>query len=611
MSIDPLVSLPDRSVHLPHLTISWHKGDAAGIRVADGVFPGGEGVVIGCEGFRPAPVVKDDGRVCVAVIGAPVRNDRVDAEAVADAWLRAGDTSAFLRGLDGQFMLLRLERDRQRLTIANDRFTSIPLYWAELGGRLLAATLYFDLFALLRRQPGFSLNKQALFEFLWLQKLLGDKTYDNFSQFLMPATQLAVGGQATQKTRYWRPDFTKAAGRTENEAGAEFTALLRASIRRRTSDRQAKRYGHFLSGGHDSRTVLAAFDEPPTCFTVSFSDNYEVACARRAAQAAHARHHFLKLPADHFLRHLNDLGRLCGGMYAIDHGLFVGLEDEVRPHADVVFHGHGFDYLFQGMYLPARWVSLFGRPTFFRRLARLDGDLAEKFVRDIPFRLKNVDLASLLRAERRGPMMDSLHGAAEAVLADGQDVCQSDYDRWEYLVVHALARHYSYPNIASKLTCAEQRTVSFDNDLFDFYCSLPPGHRLSGQVLRYALKHLNPKLARIPTGNWGIAAGASPAYKTAFLIGRKLLRHATGIQTFRAPTLADRTWPDRALYLREHPTLFAKVREAIDSEELHDALDFLDWGKIREKTGEFAADSAAAGLLMSLLSLHRLFALSR
>lgn len=610
MNAEPALAAQASIVHLPHLTLSWRKGDTAGIRVSKEIFSGGAGVAIGCDGFRPAPIVMDDGRSCVAILGSPVLGERVDAEAVAEACLRAADVPAFLRTLDGQFLLLRLERERRRLVIANDRFTSIPLYWAEVGGRLLASTLYSDLFALLRREAGFALNKEAFFEFLWLQKLNGDKTYDNSSRFLMPATMLTLSdGQSTQ-SRYWRPDFTKS-GRSEREAGAVFTELLRASVRRRTADKATKRYGHFLSGGHDSRTVLAAFDAPPTCFTVSFSDNYEVTCARRAAAAARAPHRFLKLGSDHFLRHLDSLASLCGGMYAVDHGLFVGLEAEVERDADVVFHGHGLDYMFQGMYLPTRWITLFGRPTFFRRLTPLTGDIVENFLRKISFRLKNVDLMALVLPAHRRHLSDFLHGSVADVLTGGNDVCQTDGDRWEYLVVHALARHYSQPNIASKLTCAEQRTPSFDNALFDFYCALPAELRLNGQMLRRALWRLNPKLARIPTGNWGIAAGASPAYKTAFLMGRKLLRHATGIETFRAPTLADRTWPDRSLYLRDHPDLMAKVREAIRSPELRDTLDFFDWTKIEAGCEEWARDSAAAGLLMSLLTLHRFLALAR
>lgn len=610
MSAELALRIKESGVALPHLTISWRKGDLSGIRAADTVFSEGEGVVIGSRGFRPAPVVKDDGRNCVAVFGSPIQDDRVDAEGVARAFLDARDLPTFLRGLNGQFLLLRLDRAARRLILANDRFTSIPLYWAEIGDRVVASTLYADLFAQLRRHPGFKLNKEVFFEFLWLQKLNSDKTYDNLSRFLMPATALALGDRQAALSCYWRPDFTKST-RSESEAGAVFTDLLRASIRRRTRDASPRRFGHFLSGGHDSRTVLAAFDSPPECFTVSFSDNYEVACARRAAEAARAPHHFLKLAPDHFLRHLDDLARLCGGMYAIDHGLFVGLEPQVQRHADVVFHGHGLDYMFQGMYLPARWVTLFGRPTFFRRLTPLSGDLAENFLRTISFRLKNVDLLTLVRPERRRILAEFLHESVEGVLNAGNDVCQTDYDRWEYLIVHALARHYSQPNIASKLTCAEQRTPSFDNDLFDFYCALPAKLRLTGQMLRRALRRLNPELARIPTGNWGIAAGASPTYKTGFLMGRKLLRHLTGIEGFRAPTLADRTWPDRALYLRDHPALLAKVREAIASDELRGALDFLDWRQIETRYNEWARDSAAAGLFISLLTLHRFLALAR
>ena len=75
---------------------------------------------------------------------------------------------------------------------------------------------------------------------------------------------------------------------------------------------------------------------------------------------------------------------------------------------------------------------------------------------------------------------------------------------------------------------AEQRTPCFDNDMFDFYLSLPPQQRVEAEMMRYALNTMNPALGRIHTGNWGMPAGASPAEKTAWLIGRKLLRHLTG-----------------------------------------------------------------------------------
>lgn len=65
--------------------------------------------------------------------------------------------------------------------------------------------------------------------------------------------------------------------------------LMKESVRQKTSD--GKRYGHFLSGGMDSRSVLAAFDSPPVCFT-TIADNRE---QRVAIIGQGAEHVFLQL----------------------------------------------------------------------------------------------------------------------------------------------------------------------------------------------------------------------------------------------------------------------------------------------------------------------------
>lgn len=601
-------------VGLPQLTVSWSKGRAHGVRIAKGVFPPGNGLTVATSNFRPQPVLRETADRAVIVVGSPIPDDRVDSTATAEAFLRVPlrreDEETFLRRLNGQFLLLRLDKTEGRLTVAGDRFNGVPLYWADLSDRFVASILYCDLFRILRQEPGFGVRAEHMLEFIWLQRLLFDKTYDTLSRFLLPASRLEVGRSEPILTRYWRPDFTKARYRSTRESGALFTEYLQQSVRRRTRDR--KRFGLFLSGGHDSRTILAAFETPPICFTVAFSDNYEVACARRAAQAVGAPHRFLQLDDDHFVRFQDDMARLCGGMYGTDNALFVGLREAVAAEADVLFHGHGFDYLFQGMYLPSRTITLFGRPTFFRRLRPLGPDIVDDFLNGVPFRLQNVGLMAFVQKEERDRMAARIRASVAEVLKDGEDICQTDFDRWEYLIVHALGRHYSHPNIASKMTCGEQRTVSFDNDLFDFYCALPHEHRLSAQTMRYAMKHLAPRLARIPTGNWGIAAGSSPIYKTAHLIGRKLLRHLTGIQSLRAPNADDRTWPDRDRYLVGHADYQALVREAVGSDMLADALPYFDWPKLRQAAETWMArPSGGAKFLVSLMTLHRFLLLSR
>ena len=597
--------MTDAMVQIPELTIMWDKRGTEGIAIRDAVFPGGSGLTIGCKGFRPRPVIRKTATVEVAVIGSPIFNDRIDPEGVADLLLLE-DATTIARQLNGVFLLVRLNKEPASLTLANDRFTGIPIYWADLGERFVASHSYFELFRMLRQTPGFALRSKPMFEFIWYQRLLLDKTYDNLSRFLMPASHLTITRGEPLIDRYWRPDFTKDHSRSVQTAGTALIERLQTSVRRLTSDARPLRYGHFLSGGHDSRTVLAAFKQPPVCFTVAFSDNYEVHCARQVAKAVGAKHRFLELADDHFVRYQDAMTRLCGGMYATDNALFLGLQDHIQREADVVFHGHGLDYMFQGMYVPARLVELFGRPTFFRRLEPLDGDVAAYFMDNVPFRIANPDLTEYLLPDQRAAMRDWLRDSTRAAMEDGADVCKTNYDRYEYLINHALARHYSYPNIATKATCAEQRTVSFDNDLFDLYCSLPAEQRVTAAVMRFAMKGLHRGLARIPSGNWGIAAGASPFYKTASLVGRKALRHLTGNETLHTPHAEDRTWPDRDQYLASHPGYQALVREALGSDLLADALPFFDWTKLRAAGNRWMErPSGGAKFLVSLMTLHR------
>jgi hypothetical protein len=303
----------------------------------------------------------------------------------------------------------------------------------------------------------------------------------------------------------------------------------------------------------------------------------------------------------------DDAADLCSGLYSIDHALFLGQHEKIAAAADVVFHGHGIDYMYQGMYLPSRYVSFGGSPTFFRRLAPYSSDIGAQFLNEIPYRLKGLDLMSLVRPEWRERLGAHMRAAAAAVIADSEDVAHCDADRWEYFQIHALARHFSWPNIGSKMVGVEQRIPSFDVDLFDFYLSLPPERRVTGAVLRQAQLLLNHALALVPTGNWGIPAAYSPAAKTGWLVGRKALRHLTGDQSFRAPQAKDRTWPDREEHLQEQLGWRKRITDALADPQLEAALPFFDWPLLRERAQQWLdKSSGGASLLVELLSL-RLF----
>lgn len=596
---------------LPRFTISWNKNDPElSISVKDGVFPNGRGVVIGFDGYKPEPILSNSETRSALVIGNPIIGDRIAISEVAERVLEEVDLTSFARSLNGQFLIIILEKTSRSVTILNDRFNGVPFYFANFQDQLLGAHLYFDLFKVVRRRPGVGLRADAMFEFLWLSRVLMDSTYDTASIFLLPASVLQVSREKVNNNRYWRPNFEKDTSSSAAELGEQYVYLLKQSLKRLTSDRTEKRYGHFLSGGHDSRSILAAFPEPPVCLTVAFADNYEVSCARESARAVGARHRFIRLPKDHMVRNFDDAIRLCGGMYAFLDALFLGISREVQEEADVLFHGHGLDYMFQGMYLPSRWRYLFGRPTFYRELLPVRENIVDQYLTTVPFRVKGIDIQTLLDSHKKNSVMQGLRGAVQRVVDDGADVCRNLNDSWEYLIMHALGRHYSHPNISSKHSAAEQRTPSFDNDLFDFYLSLPERHRLSGNMMRFALNSMNKKLGRIRTGNWGLPAGASAHEKTAWLITRKVVRHITGRKNLSAPSAVDRTWPDRETYMSQSSEFRQHARSALRSEQIRDTLTDFDWVKL-DALGEcwLSGEPGGASFLMALTTLHRFLSL--
>jgi asparagine synthase (glutamine-hydrolysing) len=588
---------------LPRLTLAWSVG-TADARLGDAGFPTGPGLTVGHRGYRPQPFVHEGARAWACVVGSPVLDERVDLAGVAAALADTHDVAGLARRLNGQFLLVRLDHGTHTLTVANDRFASVPFHYVFRDGQLLASALFADLFRELGARGWRSLRPDVAFEYVWLQRVVGSRTLDDGASYLLPASVLEVSDAGARTSRYWRPDFTKDRASLDDHA-TELAEGIARSIRRKTSD-GPHRWGLFLSGGLDSRSVLAAFEDDLTCFTVAFSDNYEVACARRSALATGARHRYLELPDDHFVRHTDTMGELTGGMFTLDHALFLGLADDVAADADVVFHGHGFDYLFQGMYLPTRAMRIAGRSTFVVHHEPVAGDVAEQFLRAFPPRLKGVDLLELCRPEVRADTYAALRSAVGDVLAEGADVCQTDDDRWEYMVVHALSRHYSHPNVVSKQSTAEQRTASFDNDLFNLYFRLPAEHRLAAAVLRRALAKRSKRLARIPSANLAMPIGLGPWGRTAWLIGRKGLRHATGIARLRESRPEDRTWPDRDTYLATHPAYQDLVRRAVASERLEQVLPMLDWPRVRAQAeGWISRPAGHAPFLLSLLTLDR------
>ena len=578
------------------LRYNWKFGNSRALEKEDSRTTG---LKIDKDGYNVPMHCFENERTFLCILGHTVLNEEIDQESIWKKVQANSLTHRFLRDLNGEFLLIYLNKKARRLHVMNDRFTSIPLYYLADSNEFVASVFYNDLWMWLRSRNRIRINESAFFEFLWLQRILGTKTYDTESRFLPAATWLVYDQGRIEFSDYWTPTFTKTKTSLD-KCAAELAKRLRHSLRRKLSDGK-KRPGLFLSGGTDSRIVLAAFQKPPICFTLTATKNNEYRVARQVAEIKKSEHIHLELRPDPYSHQLDAMVRLGGGLYSFNHSSFMGFERPVSELVDVVFHGHGIDYMFQGMYLPKSPIRFGPYTTLFTVLDDLPENLVSYFLAKVSYRLKGVELIQFVRKEHRKNLMESLRSGVREIISQGSAFCKTPYDYWEYLLVHALSRHYSHTNLSSMATCAEQRTIVFDNDVFDLYSSLPASYRLDAKIARMTLKMLDPRMARVKTANSNMPLNWSMSKKEIVRIHDRLLMMG-GIRkqsAFAAPA-EERTWPDRDRIIRNQARLKRVALETCRSEALA-TLAFLDMDAIGDQIPRWIEQPSGGGAFMFFL----------
>jgi asparagine synthetase B (glutamine-hydrolysing) len=532
------------------------------------------------ENFRPKPYYYNNENESICVFGNPIINEKIDRKSTAQSYLAKEANKTFLQSLNGEFLIVHFDKRKNVITVVNDRFTSIPFYYYCRNGVLIGSFAYNDLWLLLQQMEALKVRDETFFEMLWLRRVLGTKTLDKHSLFLPAAHCLVYDGKTVQLKPYWSPDYTKDYSSSVKDHSIRLAEAIKRSIVRKTSDR--KKYGLFLSGGMDSRTILSAFDSPPCCFTATYNktNNREYEVTRELTRVKGAKHIHLQIPPDHFSNILNNAVKLSGGMYEAN-SIFMGFRDVVASEVDVAFHGHGFDYMFQGMYVPAKNYQIFSKTLKFRRLAPLGIDLVSEFLYKVSYRLKFPCLLDFVREEYRSHLMESLNEEVHKLLSQARMLSDDPYDHWEYLTFHALSRHYSYSDHTSIHTNVEQRTASFDNDIYNIYLSLPVEKRFDARVLRRSLRYLNRQLANVRNANDNYPVASSYA-KTCYQLNDYLLKTVRfKNRSSYVPVHLIRTWPSFEWVIRNEK----KINNIAHNLSNSTALEMLPWLDL-EKIGQ-------------------------
>ena len=159
------------------------------------------------KGFINGPEIVDNNEKTVIIFGFPIIDNKINLKKICHLLI---NEMIDLKSINGQFLILIFDKKKDSLKIINDRFASIPIYWIQNNKLFLASFSYLELINLYKRyEKKININNLVLFEFLFLQKIQNNKTFDNISEFLLPASILQIENNKVKIKKYWLQNFRK------------------------------------------------------------------------------------------------------------------------------------------------------------------------------------------------------------------------------------------------------------------------------------------------------------------------------------------------------------------------------------------------------------------
>jgi len=562
---------------------------------------------------EPQPIFNEDGSLLVAMDGQVLgcerprgellraghhfRHPANDAEFVLHLYEQKGE--AGFRDLTGTFSIVLYAVPFSRLLIVTDPFFSRPVFYCR-HGEALAFSSRFNALLTCGAAGGGRLDMTAVMQFLTFQHAQYRSTFYEQVRAMPPASVLEFRGGRVFERRYWRPAYG-AIERSRAACADMLTEALRSAARRLTA--RACRKGVLLSGGVDSRVLVAASQGELTAYTVGDWENREVRIARKVAAAKGLRHVFLRRPPDYYAQILDEAVELSGGMARFDYCQFVGLASGLG--CDVLFNEDAMDALFKGYYWRRRlclkgiWVPVPGMARF------TPEGIAEQILR-LPAKSMFPSQPWLLfREPWRSRYGDIMRASIREQIADAQ--ADDAYNMVEH--VGGLA---SLGRALQGVTCVrpymEYGALSLDAELLKLAVRTPVRFRVGAGLLCDALRRLDGRLYAIPSGNTGMRFGTpAPVAWAAQMAGEAPL--ALLKRLGRVPrAYSNESWPDRDEALRAGGLRSILEATLADGEAIEPSL--FDVGRVRQIIAEHMSRGRHhMRMLLCLLTFGRWFKL--
>ena len=238
----------------------------------------------------------------------------------------------------------------------------------------------------------------------------------------------------------------------------------------------------------------------------------------------------------------------------------------------------------------------------------LSDNLVDDYLDKVKYRLSTTNPWRFVKADLRNDMSAQLRSSVREILSRGRELGAQHYDLWEYMHIHNLSRHYSFPMIQSVRTWAECRAPGLSNNLFDISIRLPATEKVNSDAYLGALRQMSPSLMAIRNANTNINAGMRYQHQSFTRAGRYFSNRLFGTKFLLGPTHDQRSWPRPSQILAASKILQEAIIK-LPKSDLLSTLSFLDLDAISTIVSEHQRGSHDHAIaLFMLLTIERALA---
>ncbi len=429
-----------------------------------------------------------------------------------------------LPAVHGAFFFVLWDPETRALVAGNDRFGLYPMYWAHsqdrfcLAGRVLCAVLADVV-------PG-RWDREAVAQFLATDDYVGEATLVEGVSSFPQATLLEKRGDRLTWRRYWHYDYRGDYDGDRTGLARELGDRLVRAVERQTA--RAKRVGVTLSGGLDSRCLVAAASRakvPVDTFTWAKPGAFDREFARRVAETYGTRHHDCDYALENLDTRFEEGMRLTEGLIDYFDCHMLAHVDILGEHSDLILNGYAGDLILGGSYLkgwmkPMSVAELASRVFSWRNVLVPEARLGEVMSQPVaPEGLPSARFQQLLEAAQ-GP---------------------TPGDTVDRFVLENRVRRVTSMGTVIMRHSVESAAPFFDYDLVDLILRIPSAWRAEHRIYKEMMRNTFPEALRLPWQRTLLPAGA-PSW--AAVGAKAALKVASHLEArWGRPTVASRQSP--------------------------------------------------------------------